>query len=57
MTRDQTPAHNTITLGKFAKRLASAVGRFMDVRPPLFSPFLESTLNEIFFSLKKIVLL
>lgn len=31
MTRDQTPAHNTITLGKFAKRLASAVGRFMEV--------------------------
>ncbi|KAI0265993.1 hypothetical protein BGY98DRAFT_977812 [Russula aff. rugulosa BPL654] len=30
MTRDQTPAQNTITLGKFAKRLASAVGRFMD---------------------------
>ncbi|KAF8494399.1 hypothetical protein F5888DRAFT_656350 [Russula emetica] len=30
MTRDQTPAHNTITLGKFAKRLASAVGRFIE---------------------------
>jgi len=30
MTRDQTPAHNTITLGKLAKRLASAVGRFME---------------------------
>ncbi|KAF8494389.1 hypothetical protein F5888DRAFT_655635 [Russula emetica] len=30
MTRDQTPAHNTISLGKFAKRLASAVGRFIE---------------------------
>ena len=35
MTRDQTPAHNTISLGKFAKRLASAVGRFMEVSYPL----------------------
>lgn len=35
MTRDQTPAHNTISLGKFAKRLASAVGRFMEVSFPL----------------------
>lgn len=35
MTRDQTPAHNTISLGKFAKRLASAVGRFMEVSSPL----------------------
>jgi hypothetical protein len=33
MTRDQTPAHNTISLGRFAKRLASAVGRFIDVSP------------------------
>jgi len=31
MTRDQTQAHNTISLGKFAKRLGSAVGRFMEV--------------------------
>ncbi|KAH9003671.1 hypothetical protein EDB86DRAFT_2265584 [Lactarius hatsudake] len=30
MTRDQTPAHNTITTEKFAKRVASAVCRFMD---------------------------
>ena len=31
MTRDQTPAHNTITVEKFAKRVASAVCRFIDV--------------------------
>ncbi|KAI0299036.1 hypothetical protein B0F90DRAFT_1631775 [Multifurca ochricompacta] len=31
MTKDQTSAHNTITLEKFAKRVASAVGRFLDV--------------------------
>ncbi|KAH9170715.1 hypothetical protein EDB89DRAFT_1248870 [Lactarius sanguifluus] len=30
MTRDQTPAHNTITAEKFAKRVASAVCRFME---------------------------
>ncbi|KAH8995949.1 hypothetical protein EDB92DRAFT_1967189 [Lactarius akahatsu] len=30
MTRDQTPAHNTITVEKFAKHVASAVCRFMD---------------------------
>ncbi|KAN0141934.1 hypothetical protein V8E53_000396 [Lactarius tabidus] len=30
MTRDQTPAHNTITVEKFAKRVASAVCRFID---------------------------
>ncbi|KAH9059703.1 hypothetical protein EDB87DRAFT_1562947 [Lactarius vividus] len=30
MTKDQTPAHNTITVDKFAKRVASAVCRFMD---------------------------
>ncbi|KAH9980588.1 hypothetical protein BJV74DRAFT_779394 [Russula compacta] len=30
MTKDQTPAHNTIPLEKFAKRVASAVSRFMD---------------------------
>ncbi|KAH9062575.1 hypothetical protein EDB83DRAFT_842378 [Lactarius deliciosus] len=30
MTRDLTPAHNTITVEKFAKRVASAVCRFMD---------------------------
>ncbi|KAI9432653.1 hypothetical protein H4582DRAFT_2083042 [Lactarius indigo] len=30
MTRDQTPAHNTISVEKFAKRVASAVCRFMD---------------------------
>ena len=43
MTRDQTPAHNTITLGKFAKRLASAVGRFMDVSPCF--PILSARFN------------
>jgi hypothetical protein len=41
MTRDQTPAHNTISLEKFAKRLASAVGRFMEVDH--FSPFLSTS--------------
>ncbi|KAH9044858.1 hypothetical protein EDB84DRAFT_1558939 [Lactarius hengduanensis] len=30
MTKDQTPAHNTITTEKFAKRVASAVCRFID---------------------------
>lgn len=30
MTKDQTPAHNTITTEKFAKRVASAVCRFME---------------------------
>ncbi|KAI9461957.1 hypothetical protein BJY52DRAFT_1222161 [Lactarius psammicola] len=30
MTKDQTPAHKTITVEKFAKRVASAVCRFMD---------------------------
>jgi len=30
MTRDQTSEHNTISLEKFAKRLASAVSRFLD---------------------------
>ena len=33
MTRDQTPAHNTIPVEKFAKRVASAVCRFIDVSP------------------------
>ena len=31
MTKDQTTAHNTITLEKFAKRVTNAVGRFLDV--------------------------
>ena len=31
MTRDQTSDHRTITLEKFVKRVASAVGRFFDV--------------------------
>jgi hypothetical protein len=38
MTKDQTSDHRTITLEKFAKRVASAVGRFFDVSltpPPL----------------------
>lgn len=30
MTKDQTPAHNTITVERFARRVASAVCRFMD---------------------------
>lgn len=34
MTRDQTVAHNTITLAKFAKRVANAVVRFLDVSNP-----------------------
>jgi hypothetical protein len=34
MTRDQTSDHRTITLEKFAKRVASAVGRFFDVSVP-----------------------
>jgi len=34
MTRDQTIAHNTITLAKFAKRVANAVVRFLDVSNP-----------------------
>jgi hypothetical protein len=33
MTKDQTPAHNTITVEKFAKRVAAAVYRFLDVSP------------------------
>ena len=33
MTRDQTPGHRTITLEKFAKRVAGAVDRFFDVSP------------------------
>jgi hypothetical protein len=35
MTKDQTPVHNTVSLGKFAKRVASAVVRFLDVSLPL----------------------
>ena len=38
MTRDQTSDHRTITLEKFAKRVASAVGRFFDVSLPPPSP-------------------
>jgi len=34
MTRDQTSDHRTITLEKFAKRVANAVGRFFDVSLP-----------------------
>ena len=34
MARDQTSDHRTITLEKFAKRVASAVGRFFDVSLP-----------------------
>jgi hypothetical protein len=35
MTKDQTTAHNTITLEKFAKRIMNAVGRFLDVSTSL----------------------
>jgi hypothetical protein len=35
MTKDQTSAHNTITLEKFAKRVTNAVGRFLDVSTSL----------------------
>ena len=41
MTKDQTPAHNTITVEKFAKRVASAVCRFMDVSSLSFFFFLS----------------
>jgi hypothetical protein len=34
MTRDQTIVQNTITLEQFAKRVANAVGRFLDVSLP-----------------------
>ena len=34
MTRNQTPDHRTISLEKFAKRVASAVDRFFDVSTP-----------------------
>ncbi|KAI0299037.1 hypothetical protein B0F90DRAFT_1858802 [Multifurca ochricompacta] len=33
MTKDQTSAHRTIILEKFAKRVASGVCRFLDVSP------------------------
>ncbi len=52
MTRDQTPAHNTISLEKFAKRLASAVGRFMEV-----SPFFFLSRNRYNFHVNKLALL
>ena len=43
MARDQTSDHRTITLEKFAKRVASAVGRFFDVSlPPPFGIFVSS---------------
>ncbi len=42
MTKDQTPAHNTITVEKFAKRVAAAVCRFLDVSPPSSWKFLRS---------------
>ena len=35
MTKDQTPAHNTITVETFAKRVAAAVCRFLHVSPRL----------------------
>jgi len=35
MIKDQTSEHNTITLEKFAKRVASVVSRFMNVSPSL----------------------
>jgi hypothetical protein len=36
MTKDQTSAHKTIPLEKFAKRIAGAVSRFLDVRSIFF---------------------
>jgi len=35
MTKDQTITHTTITLEQFSKRVANAVGRFLDVSNPL----------------------
>ena len=35
MTKDQTSAHNTVILEKFAKRVRNAVGRFLDVSTSL----------------------
>jgi hypothetical protein len=32
-------ARNTVTLEKFVKRVASAVGRFLDVSPPILKFF------------------
>ena len=41
MTRDQTTAHNTITLEKFSKRVANAVSRFLDVSTPCLQIFCD----------------
>jgi hypothetical protein len=45
MTKDQTAARNTITVEKFAKRVAAAVCRFLNV-----SPFSEFTTASCFNS-------
>ena len=50
MARDQTSDHRTITLEKFAKRVASAVGRFFDVSPSSFW-------NFCFFGSRSVVVL
>jgi len=49
MTKDQTPAHNTITVEKFAKRVAAAVCRFLDVSPAV----LESTAVTVIFTVPR----
>jgi len=51
MARDQTSDHRTITLEKFAKRVASAVGRFFDVSLP------PSFWNFCFFGSRSVVVL
>ena len=48
MTRDQTPAHNTIPVEKFAKRVASAVCRFIDVSLRFWDPGTEDS-TEFFW--------
>lgn len=54
MARDQTSDHRTITLEKFAKRVASAVDRFFDVSTPSSLLFrflggLQSSFNRLHF--------
>jgi hypothetical protein len=43
MTKDQTMARNTVTLEKFVKRVAGAVGRFLDVSAPILKFFRSHT--------------
>ena len=44
MTKDQTPAHTTISLDKLARRVANAVCQFLDVS----LPYLFASSNVIF---------